>query len=91
MNNATYSTFFSVTLSRIWNFKLTISEIIEDVQNNKMVVFASSTADSKAGVGSYGQEYVLLFEFEEGGERIRRFVEWIDSMRAKEQVGLLFG
>lgn len=56
-----------------------------------MVVFASSTADSKAGVGSYGQEYVLLFEFEEGGERIRRFVEWIDSMRAKEQVGLLFG
>ena len=91
MDNKTYSTFFAASIPRIWNFKLTISEIIEDAQNNKTVVFASSTADSKAGVGSYGQEYVLLFEFDESGEKIRRMVEWVDSVRAKEQVGILFG
>jgi ketosteroid isomerase-like protein len=91
MSNTAYRTFFASTLSRIWNFKITISEIIEDVQNNKVVVFASSTVDSKAGVGSYGQEYVLLFEFEESREKIRRMVEWVDSVRAKEQVALLFG
>ncbi|KAE9369751.1 hypothetical protein N431DRAFT_427903 [Stipitochalara longipes BDJ] len=91
MDNTAYRTFFSSTTSRIWNFKVTVSEIIEDSANNKVVVFASSTADSKEGVGSYGQEYVLLFEFEEGGEKIKRMVEWVDSVRAKEQVKMLFG
>ena len=54
-------------------------------------MFASSTADTKEGVGSYGQEYVLLFEFDESGEKIRRMVEWVDSVRSKEQAALLFG
>jgi hypothetical protein len=90
MDNGAYRTFFSSTISRIWNFKLSISEIIEDAEKNKVVVFASSTADSKERVGSYGQEYVLLFEFDESGEKIRRMVEWVDSVRAKEQVAMLF-
>ena len=56
-----------------------------------MVVFASSSADSKAGVGTYGQEYVLVFEFDESGEKIKRMAEWADSARAKAQMGILFG
>ena len=91
MENAAYRTFFSATITRVWNFKLTVSEIIENGEQNKVVVFASSTADSKEGVGSYAQEYVLLFEFEEGGEKIKRMVEWVDSVKAKEQVKMLFG
>jgi len=55
------------------------------------VVLASSTADSKAGIGTYGQEYVLIFEFDESGEKITKMVEWVDSVRAKEQAALLFG
>ena len=91
MSNATYSTFYASVLTKIWNFKLTISEIIESPQSNKVVVFASSTADSKAGVGTYGQEYVLVFEFDESGEKIKKMVEWCDSVRAKAQAGILFG
>ena len=54
-------------------------------------MFASSTADSKEGVGSYGQEYVLVFEFEETGMKVKRMVEWADSVRAKAQAKILFG
>jgi len=91
MSNTAYSTFYASILPKIWNFKLTISEIIESPQSNKVVVFASSTADSKAGVGTYGQEYVLVFEFDESGEKVKKTVEWADSARAKAQVGILFG
>jgi len=91
MDNTAYRTFFTPTVTKISNFKLTISEVIEDRDQNKVVVFATSTADSNEGVGSYGQEYVLVFEFEEGGEKIKRLVEWVDSVKAKEQVKMLFG
>jgi len=91
LSNTAYSTFYASVLPTLWNFKLTISDIIESPQSNKVVVFASSTADSKAGVGTYGQEYVLVFEFDESGEKIKKMVEWVDSARAKAQVGILFG
>jgi hypothetical protein len=90
MNNTTYSAFYSSFLSEVWNFKLSVSEIIESPQANKVVVFASSTADSKKGVGSYGQEYVLVFEFDESGEKIKRVVEWCDSARVKAQAEIFF-
>lgn len=91
MSNATYSAFYASVVPKLWNFKLTVSEIIESTLSNKTVVFASSSADSKAGVGSYGQEYVLVFEFDESGEKITKTVEWGDSARAKAQVGILRG
>jgi hypothetical protein len=34
---------------------------------------------------------VPVFEFEETGTKIKRMVEWVDSVRAKEQVAILFG
>jgi ketosteroid isomerase-like protein len=91
MSNAAYSALYASIIPKIWNFKLTISEIIESPQSSKVVVFASSTADSKAGAGTYGQEYVLVFEFDESGEKIKKMVEWGDSARAKAQMGILFG
>ena len=91
MSNSAYSTFYASTISKIWNVKLTASEIIESPQSNKVVVFASILADSKEGVGNYGQEYVLVFEFDESGEKITRMVEWADSARAKAQIGIFLG
>jgi hypothetical protein len=91
MDNAAYSTFFAATIPRIWNFKVSTTEVTESPQRNKVVVLASSTADSKQGVGNCGQEYVLVFEFDESGTKIKRMVEWVDSVRAKEQVEILFG
>ena len=37
------------------------------------------------------REYVLVFEFDGSGEKIKKMVEWVDSVRAKAQVGILFG
>jgi hypothetical protein len=91
MSNTAYRTFFAATIPKIWNFRIKISEIIESPRSNKVVVLASSTADSKAGTGTYGQEYVLVFEFDESGENITKMVEWVDSVKAKEQAALLFG
>jgi len=91
MDNEGYRTFFAAIMPRVWNFKLTIRDIIEDPEANKVVVFASSTADSKAGVGSYGQQYVLSFEFDEAETRIRKMVEFVDSKKAAEQADILFG
>lgn len=69
---------------------MTITEILEDVAKNKTIVLASSTADSKAGVGSYAQEYVLVFEFDESGEKINKMIEWVDSAKARENAAILF-
>jgi hypothetical protein len=91
MSNTGYRTFFAATIPKIWNFRIKISDIIESPQSSKVVVLASSTADSKSGIGTYGQEYVLIFEFDESGEKITKMVEWVDSIRAKEQATLLFG
>ena len=91
MSNTAYRTFFASTIPKIWNFRIKISDVIESPQSSKVVVLASSTADSKAGIGTYGQEYVLIFEFDESGEKITKMVEWVDSVRAKEQAALLFG
>jgi ketosteroid isomerase-like protein len=91
MNNESYRTFFAAIMPRVWNFKLTINDVIEDSEANKVVVFATSKADSKAGVGSYGQQYVLSFWFDETETKIKRMVEFVDSAKAKEQRAILFG
>jgi hypothetical protein len=91
MDNTTYSAFYTSFIPKIWNVKHSVSEIIESPQANKVVVFTSITADSKEGVGSYEQEYVIVFEFDESGEKIKRMVEWVDSARVQAQAKILFG
>lgn len=41
-------------------------------------------------MGSYAQEYVLVFEFDESGEKISKMVEWVDSAKARENAAILF-
>jgi hypothetical protein len=89
MDNATYRLFFSAIMPRITNFKLTVKDIIEDPVANKVVVYAESVADTAAGEGTYGNEYFLLFEFNEEGDKITKMIEYVDSAKSREQAAIL--
>ena len=90
-DNDAYRKMFAHAMARVWNFKVTVLDVIEDPVANKVVIFASSKADSKAGEGTYGQTYVLSFEFDETGTKIRKMVEFVDSAKAREQAAILWG
>ena len=81
-SNKAYRKTFAHAMTRVWNFKVTVLDVIEDPVANKVVIFANSTADSKAGEGTYGQTYMLTLEFEETGEKIKKMIESVDSAKA---------
>jgi len=91
MNNERYRSFFTPATARIWNFNITIKDIIEDTAANKTVVYAKSTGDTAAGPKTYGNEYFILFEFDESQEKITKMVEYVDSAKSREQVKVLRG
>lgn len=51
--------------------------MVEDPRDNKMAVWACSTSDT--AIGPYTNEYVLLLWFNEAGDKVERFVEFVDS------------
>lgn len=65
--------------------------MIEDPVANKVIVYAESTADTAAGKGTYGNEYFLLFEFNEAGDKITKMVEFVDSAKSNAQAAILVG
>ncbi|CAM6100436.1 unnamed protein product [Calypogeia fissa] len=77
MNNSTYSTFWVCTiLPHFRNFHVTLHDLIEDAAANKVVLWASSTADTD--LGPYGNEYVAVLYFNSEG-KVEKFVEFVDS------------
>lgn len=73
----------------IQNFTLTIKTIVEDPIANKIVIWADSTADTAAGKGSYSQEYFLMFEFNDEGDKASRILEFVDSTKSKENRAMM--
>lgn len=59
------------------NFQPTIHDIVEDPRENKLIIWASSTGDTVAG--PYANEYMLLLYFNDAGDKVERFVEFVDS------------
>ncbi len=59
------------------NFRLRVHDIIEDATANKVVVWARGTADTD--VGPYRNEYVLMVEFNDKGDKVTRVREFLDS------------
>lgn len=90
MDNEAYRAFFgSTVIPRLANWKLTISDIIEDEKAKKVVLFAAAKADAVATGGVYEQQYVLTFWFGEDG-KIKRMIEWLDSAKLAEQSKIFF-
>ncbi|KAJ4344608.1 uncharacterized protein N0V89_012352, partial [Didymosphaeria variabile] len=71
------------------SFELTIHDIVEGVsqdeqgiERRKIVVFTSARGDTP--VGEYRNEYVWKMGFEEGGQRVSEWVEYVDAGMAKD-------
>jgi hypothetical protein len=90
MDNETYRAFFGGSvIPRLANWKLNISDIVEDEKAKKVVLFATAKADAVVTGGAYEQQYVYTFWFEEDG-KIKRMIEWLDSAKLVEQKSVFF-
>lgn len=77
MSNETYRAYFCAIAPFFHNFTVTLHDIVEDDAANKVVIWASSTAETD--IGPYANEYMLVFYFNEAGDKIDRFLEFVDA------------
>lgn len=63
------------------DFHVTITDTIEDALENKVALWAKSTGSTD--IGDYSNEYMLVFYFDEGHEKIVRSLEFVDSGTTK--------
>lgn len=82
MDNEAYHKFFSAFIPHIKGFRLTVHDIIEDERANKIAIWASSSGATE--VGSYANEYMLTFHFNDAGGKMTRFYEFVDASFSQE-------
>jgi hypothetical protein len=88
-SNETYRTSLEAMKSVFNSFKMTVNDIIEGVSDTKVdprsggqngkkkiVMFVTATGDTT--VGEYRNEYVWRMAFEEGGDRVCEWSEFVD-------------
>ena len=64
------------------NFSLTVTELVEDVEQRKICMWLLARADTD--VGEYRNEYLWLMEFDESGEKIVGTKEFVDVGMARD-------
>ncbi|KAJ8124139.1 hypothetical protein ONZ43_g68 [Nemania bipapillata] len=77
MDNATYAVWVAPLLEQIRGFTITIHDVIEDAEANKVVMMGSSVGSSD--VGPYSNEYALVLYMNEAGDKITKFFEFVDT------------
>ncbi|KAH8882917.1 hypothetical protein GQ53DRAFT_883740 [Thozetella sp. PMI_491] len=82
MSNEDHRAQFSTILTQFRKFTVKATDVFEDEKENKIVVWAHSTAETD--IGPYANEYMLVFYFNETGDKIVRFLEWVDSAYSKD-------
>jgi hypothetical protein len=58
------------------SFKVTVNDVIEDLEAKKIVMFVSARGDTP--IGEYRNEYVWKMEFDEKGEKVGKWTEFVD-------------
>lgn len=76
-DNETYRKYWSGISPMFSDFEPTIHDIVEDARDNKLIIWASSKG--KTVIGPYANEYMLLLYLNEAGDKVERFVEFVDS------------
>ncbi|KAI1317017.1 hypothetical protein F5Y16DRAFT_160305 [Xylariaceae sp. FL0255] len=80
MDNATYAGYFGAMIPHFKDFTVTVDDIFEDAQENKVVIWARSTAETE--IGPYANEYSLMLYFNEAGDKVTKFLEFVDSQNS---------
>ncbi len=98
LSNDEFGAFFSTLGDILSSFPITIKEIIDCERTNQVVVWATSEPKFLEKVTdegliteewSYVGEYSFIFSFEEGGGRISRIVEFVDTKGMDVFMGLM--
>ncbi|KAL8796248.1 MAG: hypothetical protein Q9195_001363 [Heterodermia aff. obscurata] len=87
MNNDEYATYFAPSLPVFRNFTVKAHETIVDEEARKVVMLASSTAETD--IGPYSNEYVLVIKMGRDGRQAEKVIEWVDSGYAIKYFGKL--
>ncbi|TGJ80334.1 hypothetical protein E0Z10_g8430 [Xylaria hypoxylon] len=77
MDNTAYEEYFRSVMPHINNFAVTIDDIIVDPRENKVAIWAHSSASTE--IGPYNNEYVFILYMNEAGDKITKFHEFVDS------------
>lgn len=77
MNNAAYETWMKNIIPAFRNFRLEVLDMVEDTEQNKVAIWAKSSAETP--VGPYANEYMLIFHMTEKGDKLVRMREFVDS------------
>ncbi len=75
-NNAEYSRHLQQLVPIFKNFHLIVNDVIEDPKARKIVMHLIAHADTV--VGEYNNEYVWFMDFDEEGEKIVAWKEFVD-------------
>lgn len=86
--NEDYRKYWTSIAPLFTNFQPTVHDIIEDQRENKLIVWASSTGQTV--LGPYANEYMLLLYFNPAGDKVERFVEFVDSDVARSTFSKLY-
>lgn len=71
------------------SFAITVTDTVEDLANRKIVMFVSAKGETP--VGQYNNEYVWKMGFDESGEKISEWVEYVDAGMARDFYPKLMG
>lgn len=69
------------------HFNPVIHQLVEDESANTVVIWCSSTAETV--IGPYANEYMLVLHFTESGDKVEKFVEFVDTEYSKSFFGRL--
>ena len=87
MNNAQYALYFAANMSLFRNFRVAVHETIIDEEARKVVMFASSSADTE--LGNYANEYVIQVEIGQNEREAERVIKWVESGYSTHFLGKL--
>ena len=77
LNNAQYAAYFAPLMPHFRSFTVTVHDTVIDEVARKVVMRASSTAETD--IGPYANEYVIVLRMTEDGRLVERFDEFNDS------------
>ncbi|CAN8103239.1 unnamed protein product [Discula destructiva] len=85
--NASYRAYFGSIMPLFTNFTPKVHMLVEDADANTVAIWCSSKAETV--IGDYDNEYTLLLHFNEVGDKVTKFIEFVDTDSSKKFFGRL--
>lgn len=87
LNNEDYRAYFTPFMPAFRDFHVKAKNTIVDEESRQVVLHASSTA--MTDLGAYNNEYIIMLHMTEGGPKIDKFEEFVDSQKSTDFISRL--